>query len=291
MIGIIHIFNVSFKLTKMAPGYKTISFQSAELLKGLNQDNRLCFTVEQASAYLPHSSRDAVRKLLSDMTKRRLLMRIKDGLYYIIPYDRDPDSFMPHWHLLPQYIVGDAKYYIGYYCAMQIQSLTTQPIYIEQIVINKQIKPSIIEISGIKFKFIYHNPKHFFGYKRTWIDSFNKVECSDLEKTLVDGLFKPDYAGGITEIVMAIHKTRKKIDYQKLLAYVEQFGSIAVSKRLGFLLELLEIDTPIIYSLQKMATNSYFLLEPCCMKEGKMHSRWNIRQNLDNRSILSPIFT
>ncbi len=139
-------------------------------------------------------------------------------------------------------------------CSANPKPYYTQPIYIEQIVVNKQIKPSIIEISGIKFKFIYHNPKHFFGHKGTRIDSFNKVECSDLEKTIVDGLFMSDYAGGITEVVKAIHKAQKEIDYEKLLVYVEQFGSIAVGKRLGFLLELLEIDTTIIQSLRKIAT-------------------------------------
>ena len=37
-----------------------------------------------------------------------------------------------------------------------------------------------------------------------WIDNFNKVLCSDLEKTFLDCLFKPDYAGGIVEVARAI---------------------------------------------------------------------------------------
>jgi len=49
---------------------------------------------------------------------------------------------MPDWHLLSQYLVGDAEYYIGYFSALQIHSLTTQPHLKEQIVVNKQIKPS-----------------------------------------------------------------------------------------------------------------------------------------------------
>lgn len=41
-----------------------------------------------------------VKQLLSDMTKRGLLMRLKQGVYYIIPYESDPVSFMPDWHLI-----------------------------------------------------------------------------------------------------------------------------------------------------------------------------------------------
>ena len=270
---------------------KTLSFQSAELLNLLNKDGLVCFPIDIAYKLLHTSSKDSVKKLLSDMAKRGLLMRVKEGLYYVIPYDQDAETFMPDWHLLVPHLVGDASYYISYYSAMQIHSLITQPALKEQIVVNKQIKPTTLKIKGIPFQFIYHNEKHFFGSKKTWINSFNKIECSDLEKTFIDALFKPHYAGGITEITKALHKSKDKIDYKKILKYSEQFDSLAVTKRLGYLLELLEIDNPIIEKLQKSKTNSYFLLEPQHPKEGKMISRWNIQENIDKQSILSPIYT
>ena len=223
------------------------------------------------------------------MTKRGLLMRIKEGLYYIIPYEQDPITFMPDWHLLSQYLVGEAEYYIGYFSALQIHSLTTQPNLKEQIVVNKQIKPSILIVNEIPFQFIYHNEKHFFGNKKTWIDSYNRVQCSDLEKTIIDCLFKPEYAGGITEIAKAIYKIKDKIDYSKILQYTKRFDSQAVIKRLGFLFELLKIKHSAIEELQKLRTNSLVLLEPSYSKEGKSISRWSILQNIDTESILSSI--
>jgi predicted transcriptional regulator of viral defense system len=174
---------------------------------------------------------------------------------------------------------------------MQIHSLITQPALKEQIVVNKQIKPSTLKIKGVTFQFIYHNENHFFGNKKTWVDSFNKVECSDLEKTFIDAIFKPEYAGGITEIAKALYKTKEKIDFDKLLDYALRFDSLAVSKRLGYLLELLQIKSPAIESLQQLKTNSYFLLEPLRPKEGKRSYRWHILENTDSQSILSPIFS
>jgi predicted transcriptional regulator of viral defense system len=198
---------------------------------------------------------------------------------------------MPDWHLLSQYLVGSSEYYIGYFSALQIHSLTTQPNLREQIVVNKQIKPSTLFLYYIPFQFIYHNEKHFFGNKKMWIDSFHRVQCSDLEKTIVDCLFKPEYAGGITEIAKAIYKIKDKIDDSKILQYAKCFDSQAVIKRLGFLLELLEIKYAMIDELQKMRTNSIVLLEPSYPKEGKTFYRWAIQQNIDTESILSPIYS
>jgi predicted transcriptional regulator of viral defense system len=275
----------------MAIKHKNLSFQASNLLNKLIEAKQLCFSIDKAYQLLPKSNTDAIKRLLSDMAKRGLLMRVKEGLYYVIPFEQDPETFMPDWHLLPQYLVNDAEYYIGYFSALQIHSLTTQPNLKEQIVVNKQIKPSTLLVKGVPFQFIYHNEEHFFGDKKTWIDSFNKVQCSDLEKTFIDCLFKPQYAGGITEIAKAIHKSKEKTDYNKLLDYAKRFNSQAVIKRLGFLLELLEIQNSVIDKLQKLRTNSFVVLEPSYPKEGKTIFRWAIQQNIDSDSILSPIYS
>jgi predicted transcriptional regulator of viral defense system len=275
----------------MAIKDKQLSYPAAFLLDKLQGKSIKCFTTDEAYNLLKDSSKDSIKRMLGKMVKRGLLMRLKDGVYYIVPFEQDAKTFMPDWHLLSQYLVGDANYYIGYFSALQIHSLTTQPNLKEQIVVSKQIKPSTLKIKDIPFQFIYHNEEHFFGSKKTWIDSFNKVQCSDLEKTFIDCLFKPKYASGITEIAKAIHKSKDKIDYQKLFEYAKQFNSQAIIKRLGFLLELLEIKHPVIEKLQKLRTNSFVLLEPSHPKEGKTIFRWAIQQNIDSNSILSPIFS
>jgi len=270
---------------------KYISTQSSELLSYFNEQERVCFDYPEAFKALPESKESAVRELLSNMTKRGLLMRLREGVYYIIPYEADSETFMPDWHLIPQYIVKDAEYYIGYYSALQIHNLITQPSLKEQVVVSKQQRPSVITIKDVPFQFIYHNPDHFFGTSKIWIDSFHKAQCSDLEKTIIDCLFKPDYAGGIVEIARAIHMAAGQIKYGKLLEYARRFKSQAVIKRLGFLLEALNISNDIIGALQKEKTASYVLLDTELPKSGKMISRWGIQQNLELTTIKSAIYT
>lgn len=270
---------------------KYISTQSNEILSYFNQLGQDCFDYAEAKKALPKSSESALKELLSDMVKRGLLMRLKKGLYHMIPYEKEADTFMPDWHLLAEPLTKGTEHYIGYYSALQVHNLITQPSLKEQIVVAKQVRPSKLKIKDVDFQFIYHNDKHFFGYKKIWIDNFNKVLCSDLEKTFVDCLFKPDYAGGIVEVARAIYTSRDKIKFNKLLEYAKHFQSQAVIKRLGFLLEILDIETEIIEKLNKNKSSSYVLLDTELPKSGKMISRWSIQQNLETETIKSAIYT
>ncbi|MEI9918929.1 MAG: transcriptional regulator [Bacteroidota bacterium] len=203
-----------------------------------------------------------------------------------------PESILlMDWHLIGDALAGDVDHYIGYYSAMQVHGLITQPSLTEQIVVSRQIRPSKLNVEGIPFQFIRHNSGHFFGFKKIQIDNVNKVQCSDLEKTFIDCLFKPDYAGGIVEIAKALFQSKGQLRWQLLLSYIVQFNSQAVIKRLGFLIELLGIRTNIVHDLQKIKTRSFVLLDTKLPNAGKFVSRWSIRQNVDSDTITSSILT
>lgn len=270
---------------------KTISPLSAKVIQHFSDQNQPGFTFQEVAAFLKNSSIEAVKKVMRDMVKRGALIRLKDGVYWIVPFEQDTSKYSPSPHLVARYLVGDAEFYIGYYSALELHSLITQPSFKEQIVVNRQVKPSSIKIKQQKFQFIYHNEKHFFGITDVWVDSFNKARSSDLEKTFIDCLYKPDYAGGITEIAKGLYKSKGKIDFEKLLNYSKQFGAQSVIKRLGFLLELLEIDNPIIERLHSLKTQSYILLEPSYEKKGKLIPKWSVWQNLETNDITSPIYS
>lgn len=276
--------------------HKTIAQQSAQLLAYFNQRRQPCFTHAEAVKLYPRTRQGTVSELLSDMTRRGLLMRLKKGLYYIIPYEHDPDTFLPNWHLLASYLLTHAqqqkvKYYIGYYSALEIHSLITQPALTEQIVVAKQVKPSTLTIKDVQFQFIYHNSRHFFGITPTWVDDFTKIPCSNLEKTLIDCLFNPKNAGGIVEVAKALYNAQDMIDYERLLQYVERFHSQAVIKRLGFLLDLLDIRPNITEQLYQLKTPSFTSLDPSLPREGNMHSKWSIQVNADTETIRSSVLT
>lgn len=269
---------------------KNISYRSGELLKKLNSVNKLFFTIEDAQKILQNNEQLAIRKLLSDMTKRGLIMRLKDGLYNIIPYEINSEYF-PNWHLVADNLVQNEKYYIGFYSALDIHGLITQPSLIEFIVSKKQFIPKKQLIKNIRFEYIKYNDQHFFGFEKTWIDNFNKVWCSDLEKTIIDCLYKPQYSSGITEIVKAIYKSKNKLDSNKMKLYLDKFNAQVVLKRLGFILEnFSEFDNLLEY-IQNKISDSYTYLDPSFPKQGKSYSRWKIIDNVNIAESINSLST
>ncbi len=270
---------------------KTISFQSAKLLNHLNQQNLEFFSILDAQSILLDSKKGTVIELISSMISRGLLMRIKDGLYHVIPYERDCTSYFPNWHLTAQAMANPKQFYIGFYSALDLYGLITQPSQIEQVIIVERVQPKLQKVGDITFDFITLSKSHFFGFKNQWIDDFNKVSFSDLEKTIIDCLYIPRYAGGITEISKAIYKCRDQINKGRLFNYLERFDVQAVNKRLGFILQHLELLSDFRQELAKTIKVGYITLEPSLPKSGRHHSTWKIFDNLDISTVTHTLNT
>ena len=183
-------------------------------------------------------------------------------------------------------------YYIGYYSAMQIHGLITQPSLKEIIVTNLQVKPSLKKIRGIEFQFVYHTKTKFFGYKNTWLNQNEKVMVSDLEKTIVDAVTKPHLCGGMVEVGKAIYETKEKINLDTLMSYLTQNESQAAMKRYLFICDLLDVQwTSHHEGMLKNIGNSFSLLDTSGPDQGRKDSRFGLKINIDVSTIKNSIFT
>jgi predicted transcriptional regulator of viral defense system len=272
---------------------KTIGKSAALLLQGLYMKNMEYFCISDATQILEKNDEPIVRRLLSDMVRKGLLMRLRDGLYHIIPYDRDPETYFPNWHVVAHHLAKDTPYYIGYYSALTLHDQTVQPSLGEQVVVNRSLRPTLQLINGIPFQFVAHNSKHFFGITKKWVQEGTfRINCSDLEKTFIDCAFMPQYAGGISELGRALYKSRQDLNQEKLLEYIRLFDSDGAIRRIGYLLETLDILPELSRELNDLIKHSqtYVLLDTALPKSGHMLSRWGIIQNLDEETILSVNF-
>lgn len=271
---------------------KNVSSRSYQLLSRLYEEDKRFFTLSEAMEILSSSRPEAVRRLLSDMVKRGLILRLKNGLYNLIPYEVSSKEYFPNWHLTGEALAQPYKHYIGFYSALDIHGLITQPSMTEYIVTEKQILPKHQTINNIRFEFITLKPELLFGYKKTWIDDFNRVYCSDLEKTILDCVYMPFYGGGMTEIVKAIYKSTDNLNVEILHEYIKRFHVQAVSKRLGFILENMGAKfTGLLDELNREITSSSVLLDPSLPQKGKYNSRWKIIDNAGIETALKSIWT
>jgi hypothetical protein len=85
---------------------------------------------------------------------------------------------------------------------------------------------------------------------------YNRALCQNM----VEGLLK---------LPKQFFKVKDSIDYPKLYQYTKQFQRQAIIKRLGYLLELLEIENEIVFLLLADRTIFFVQLDPSLTKGGK----------------------
>ena len=266
-----------------------LSWDIIKRFAGSDQD---CFSCQDVVLEYPDTDKIYLSRVLSGMVKKGMLIKLNRNLYHIVPTSADADSYIPDWHLVAEYLMKGKKYYIGYYSAMQIHGLITQPSLKEIVVTNLQIKPSTKNIRGIEFQFVYHIKTRFFGYKNTWINQHEKVMVSDIEKTIVDAVSRPHLCGGLTEIGRAIYETKAKVNYQKLFDYFTRNESQVAKKRYLFLTELLAVKwTSYLESLLKNIGTGYPLLDTTAPDQGSKNSKFGLKINVDTETMRNAIFT
>lgn len=186
-------------------------------------------------------------------------------------------------------LVGSADYYLSHASAMDLHQMVTQP----QLVVyttTQAIRPRVV--LDTEFRFVRCKPEHLFGSTHHWITKTEKIQVSDLERTIIDGLKQSEYCGGFTEVAKGFWMRRDDLDYGKLVDYAKRLDVGAVTRRLGFLLETFEVDAPReLERLQKTLTATYAILDPLLPEEGKFMARWRLRLNVDPDEIVSVVRT
>ena len=105
-------------------------------------------------------------------------------------------------------------------------------------------------------------------------------------------MYKPDYAGGITEITKALYKSREKLQPAKFQEYLAKFNTQVVYKRLGFIIGTLELFPELQkFIAGKVSSSSYAPLDPSLDKHGNYNSKWGIIDNIDFKTVLDSIKT
>lgn len=117
----------------------------------------------------------------------------------------------------------------------------------------------------------------FFGYEKQFIHdiSFN---ITDLERTLLDGLTKPQYCGGFFEVMHAFERARDRLNTDKIKDYAARFGK-GTQKRLGWVFETLNIYPEIVHDLKAIPSSSAYCLDLTQNNQGEWLPDWNLIRN------------
>ncbi|MBU0606148.1 MAG: hypothetical protein KKH77_07665 [Candidatus Omnitrophica bacterium] len=268
---------------------KTLGPISAYLITQLKKANKSIFRIKDAGQILDKDEK-ASADLLSKLVKRGIVSRLKAGLFMIVPLEAGK-NYLENRYVIAGEIIRPNHYYISHASAMAIHGLTTQPVLNVQI--SSTVRRKDMVVSGIKFYFYRVKPGAYFGLEEKWVTKQEKISVSDLERTIVDCLARPELCGGVSEAAKGIWSAKEKINYAKLLAYVKKSGIKAVAKRLGFILQLFDLpDKQMLAELKKYSQSSeaYVLFDPSLKKTGKYLREWRLRLNFNPGELKSAVW-
>ena len=121
---------------------------------------------------------------------------------------------------------------------------------------------------------------------------YEQVTVSDLERTILDGLARPDLCAGVSQVATGLWIRQDDFDWDRLAGYAQKLGRRSVAQRLGYLLELYDLDTPVlIETLQEMVGDNYTRLDLLLPDEGPTMARWRLRLNLEPEALQAIVRT
>lgn len=231
------------------------------------------------------SARDTLARLVA----KGWLDRIEKGKYLIVPLEAGPDRIWTEdAHVIAGHLVSPGM--VGYWSALSYWNLTEQVSRVTCVQTTARKENRRPRVLGMRFRIVRVKPRKFFG-SHGYRAGESDVEVTDREKTIVDCLDRPDLCGGLDQIAKALLSGDGDFDWDRATMYLRRFGSGAVVKRLGFLVEALGLTHPpepgMLNEWLDLRTAGISKLDPSTpRKPHRIVTRWRIAVNLLEEGLL-----
>ena len=259
---------------------KGISERNRKHLTSLHRSVTGPFSVKEAATALSFTT-TRTQRFLAYLADRGWLVRVCRGLYAPVPLDAiNPGEWREDPWVIAAKLFGP-DYYLGGWTACEHWGLTEQIFLTTVVVSTRKMRTRETRIQDLPFLVKRVPKKKMFGTKPVWRDQ-TKVSLSDPSRTLVDILIDPTIGGGLRHVVDIVDTYFREEcrDDELLAAYVGRADNGVVFKRLGYLLETLEVHAPALLQACKAGVSSgVSRLDPNLPNEGPVAWRWNLRVN------------
>jgi predicted transcriptional regulator of viral defense system len=266
-------------LTIKHNSWRTAGTQTARLLNGLYDRAQTTFTLADA-AEITGLRPALASSLLHKAARRGLVSRLKRGVWVLVPPELGSAAeYAGNPYLTAGRLVGGAPHFISHASAMELHRMVTQPQFVVFASSTKRVPNRTL--AGTEFRFVLIKPGQFFGTTKHWVTKQESVDISDLERTVIDGLRQPEYCGGVTEVAKGLWMRHADMQPDKLVDYALRLSVGAVTRRLGYLLELYGVAPEhALARLQGCLTPTYAPLDPMLPREGRHVARWRLQMNI-----------
>jgi len=217
---------------------RSLSDLEARLILHLEWEKQPVVTIKQTMGILD-CSYDHARRVLHRLARRRWLMPLTPGKYEVIPAERGEHAFADTNPLF----IGSAliaPYYFSYATAAFFHGLSTQASATVYVATPVRTGRRTYLVRGKEYRLVLQPTDKFFGAVE--VDAYgSRVRMAEPEKTVVDALDRPEYAGDIPEIAGMLQRGEGRLNWHRLAEYGIRYRSQALIQRLGYLLDLLQL--------------------------------------------------
>jgi predicted transcriptional regulator of viral defense system len=217
-------------------------------------------------------------KILSSLNSKGYLYRLEKGLYLVQKTpSKEPIIEKPY-----QLALSLFKGYIAFSSALRLYNIIEYEPFTFFVVTPNRSKRLIIgnyEIRAVSMR-----------VRAEGITLYNGIYVSNLEKTIFDCFYKPQYSGGYETITRAL-ATDMKLNWKNVLYYFKKYSSDSLCQRTGYILDLMkqeiDLDIPdycIHYFRNRIKSKTKLI--PTAPSKGKYSSKWKLLDNLGKNTIL-----
>lgn len=227
------------KFVAMTLRTRSLSSQESRVVLTLTERGQREATRQEIVRLLGGSAK-AADHVIESLRRKGWFERAAWGKYLLVPPDQGPDAIGDSNLLALASRIVD-RYYIGFGTAATHYGLTTQ--HRNTIFLVTTIRLRGRKIGDSRVRPIVQAPSKFFGFEP--VDALGyKVMMSDREKTAIDCIDHPDFAGGVGEAAVILATASRRFDWNKIGDYLGRIQSGALVRRFGWLLDYVKADVP-----------------------------------------------
>ena len=269
---------------------RSLSPLESKLIMHLEWEKQPVVTIEQAMDIL-ECSYDHARQVLHRLARRRWLVPITAGTYELIPAERGEHAF-PDTNPL---FIGSTlvtPYYFSFATAAFFHGLSTQASATVYIATTARKKRRLLTVRDKAYRLVVQPAHKFFGASE--VDAYGtRVMMAEPEKTVIDSLDRPAYAGDVPEVAAMLWRGQGRLDWDGLVDYGLRIRSQALIQRLGYLADLLQVpleEPARTRLLDTVGKSTPYLGRPGQWGTGgEYDATWHVVDNVPRQELLAEI--
>jgi predicted transcriptional regulator of viral defense system len=238
------------------------------------------FAAHVAAGPHPPPSARAVENILAHHVRAGGLARVRRGVYFTVPVGVEADRAPVDSFLVAAHLTEDAV--LAYHAALQLHGVAYSVV--EDVTYCTTVRTRPLTFRGQRYRPLpFPKPLRDAGKERFAVETVDRqgldVRVTNLERTLVDALDRPDETGGWEEVWRSLEAV-PYVNPDVVIDYALLLGSVTTNAKLGFFLDqhrnaLLIDDVHLDRLAEHLPAGPHYLTHPD-RRPGKYIARWRL---------------